>query len=385
MEGSVYVHVPFCASRCSYCAFHTEVSGRQRIDRYVEALLSEIRSHSSCSPRTLFFGGGTPSLLSASHWERILEAMKDAGWTGAREFTVECSPSTLTPEKARILRQGGVDRISMGVQTLVPRLLDRLGRIHSRKRVFGSWDLLRAEGFGNVSLDLMFALPGQDMEDWRSTLDEVLGLGPEHLSCYEVIYEEDTPLFRERRQGRIPENEDLAQEMYEYLLRRMAGSGYEQYEVASFARGGTAGSLPRHTCRHNVNYWTGGEYLGLGPGASGHLHGWRYRNWPDTGAWCRAVEHGYPPRDPGERLPPLAKASETAAFWIRMNRGIDLEEFGSRTGFRFETVWMEDVEDLSRRGWALLDQGRFRLTGEGMRFADAAGAQLLRSGAPGPL
>lgn len=384
MPSSLYAHVPFCARKCEYCAFYSEPAGKTRMERYVSALIQEIRAQSSCpsSPQTVFFGGGTPSLLPLSQWERIFDALASAGWQAVGEFTVECNPATVSADKARLFRDGGVNRISLGVQSLDDALLDRLGRVHSRDMAFRSYEILREAGFDNVNLDLMFALPCQTLGIWESTLAEALEMESEHLSCYEVIYEEDTPLFRRLQAGEIAVDEDLADDMYRLLLDLSAESGFEQYEIANFAKSSSSGELPLRSCRHNVNYWTGGEYFGLGPAAASHVHGCRHQNWPDVQRYCAAVEAGKPPRDPGgERLEPLAKASETAAFWLRMNRGIHFDAFRRRTGFDFEKDWAKEQRALIARGWGERRENCFRLTRQGLRFADAAGAELLRSSA----
>ena len=203
---SLYVHVPFCAQKCAYCAFYSEASSGEIQNRYVAALVREMEIVApDLKPRTIFFGGGTPSLLNLRQWEIILRAMERLNLLGAEEFTVECNPATVSLDKAKLLRSFGVNRISMGVQSLDEQLLDRLGRIHSREMVFKSFDILRRAGFDNLNLDLMFAIPGQTMEIWRSTLDEALAMSSEHLSSYEVIYEDDTPLFAQLKAGEFDE------------------------------------------------------------------------------------------------------------------------------------------------------------------------------------
>src|SRR5579859_2254872 len=234
---SLYVHVPFCAKKCSYCAFYSEASDGETVNAYVASLLREMEwVAADVRPRTIFFGGGTPSLLNLKQWERILTAMDRLGWRGAEEWTVECNPATVSLDKARLLRAHGVNRVSMGVQSLNEDLLERLGRIHSREMVFKSFDVLRAAGFDNVNIDLMFAIPGQTMAIWRETLTEALALGSEHLSSYEVIYEEDTALYQQLRAGQFEVNEDLACDMYDELVARVSASGFHQYEIANFAR-----------------------------------------------------------------------------------------------------------------------------------------------------
>ncbi|HEV2318951.1 MAG TPA: coproporphyrinogen-III oxidase family protein, partial [Verrucomicrobiae bacterium] len=201
---SLYVHVPFCARKCSYCAFYSEASSGEQMDRYVAALVREMELVSShLKPQTIFFGGGTPSILNLRQWRTILQALDDLALLGAAEWTIECNPATVSLDKAKLFRDFGVNRVSMGVQSLDETLLDRLGRVHSREQVFKSFDILRAAGFENVNVDLMFAIPGQTMEVWEETLREALALQSEHLSTYEVIYEDDTPLFHDLQAGKI--------------------------------------------------------------------------------------------------------------------------------------------------------------------------------------
>ncbi len=351
------------------------------MDRFVAALIKEIGRHAAlANPKTVFFGGGTPTLLTLAQWRRIFAALTAAGWTNVEEFTIEGNPATISLDKATLFRDHGVNRFSMGVQSLDAPLLERLGRVHTREMVFRSVDILRRAGFDNLNLDLMFAIPGQTMAVWSSTLDEILDLKSEHLSCYEVIYEADTPLYEQLQAGAFDVDEEQACEMYDLMVDRLAARGYRQYEIANFARSDAdeRDDQPRRACRHNINYWTGGEYLGLGPAAAGHLQGQRYQNWANTDLYCQAIEADRLPRDGGERLNPLAKASESAAFSLRMNRGIDLRGFEDRTGFRLEQTWARELETLVVNGWAEHAEGCFRLTRRGLRFADAAGAELLK-------
>src|ERR1043166_6580330 len=233
---SIYFHVPFCAHKCEYCAFYSHAPGEGLVDRYVRALIAELEMVRPMPPPTIFFGGGTPSILNIRQWTELLQAMQRLGRTKTTEWTVECNPATVSEDKAKLLRDFGVNRISMGVQSLDEKLLERLGRIHSREQVFKSFEILRRAGFTNLNIDLMFAIPGQTMEIWRETLREALDLGSEHLSSYEVIYEQDTPLFEQLKAGEFDVDEDLACDMHEELIRYSASRGYRQYEVANFAR-----------------------------------------------------------------------------------------------------------------------------------------------------
>lgn len=408
---SLYIHVPFCARKCAYCAFYSEVSTGEWMNRYVSALLRELELVAARpAPATVFFGGGTPSLLNLRQWETLLRGMERLNLLGAAEWTVECNPATLSGDKAELLREFGVNRVSMGVQTLDETLLERLGRIHTRAMVFRSFDLLRRAGFENVNLDLMFAVPGQTMESWQQTLTDALALGSEHLSCYEVIYEEDTPLFHQLRSGAFSPDEDLAADMYEELLDRADRAGLQQYEIANFARDERRGAgvveywgkdataaqhantptpqpsitpapqqaIPRFACRHNVNYWRGGSFHGLGPSATSYVRGVRARNCSNIKLYCEQLEKGARPIEFREELSPLARAGETAAFGLRMVVGWPFDEFRRVTGHDLRQEWSGEMSQLAERGWGTIGPDRFRLTGRGMRFADAAAELFLR-------
>ncbi|HXE41789.1 MAG TPA: radical SAM family heme chaperone HemW, partial [Candidatus Baltobacteraceae bacterium] len=333
--ASLYIHVPFCAQKCAYCAFYSEASSGELINRYIAALVREMEivAH-DLKPRTIFFGGGTPSLLNLKQWEIILRAMEKLNLLGAEEFTVECNPATVSADKAKLLRDFGVNRVSMGVQSLDEKLLDRLGRIHSREMVFKSFDILRHAGFENLNLDLMFAIPTQTMEIWRDTLREGIAMQSEHLSSYEVIYEDDTPLFHQLQAGEFSVDENLACEMYEELVSTAGRAGFQQYEIANFAKGElNVERIPALACKHNVNYWRGGDFYGLGPSATGYVRGVRAKNWSNTQLYCEQLEQGKRAIESNEELPPLKRAGETAAFGLRMNAGWPFDEFKRATNF----------------------------------------------------
>jgi len=389
--ASLYVHVPFCAQKCSYCAFFSEASSGELINRYVAALIGELELLASdLKLQTIFFGGGTPSILNLRQWEQVLSAMERLNLLGAAEWTVECNPATVSLEKAKLLKDFGVNRISMGVQSLNEGLLERLGRVHSREMAFKSWDTLRNAGFENLNLDLMFAIPGQTIEIWRETLDEAIALQSEHISSYEVIYEEDTPLFHQLKAGQVDVDEDLACAMYEELVGHAIGAGLVQYEVANFARdrGGPPGasaashgwtvSIPSHACLHNVNYWRGGSFYGAGPSATGYVRGERAKNWSNTTLYCEQLEKGSRAVESSETLSPLARAGETAAFGLRMPAGWPFADFLKITGYDLREEWSDDLRELTAKGWGQMDREGFCLTRQGLRFADSAAQLFLR-------
>jgi len=254
--------------------------------------------------------------------------------------------------------------------------------------VFKSFDVLRQAGFDNVNIDLMFAIPGQSLEIWRATLHEALALGSEHLSSYEVIYEEDTPLYAQLNAGEFDVDEDLACEMYEELVEKSAAAGFQQYEIANFARDrieletrnlepGTP-KIPARACRHNVNYWRGGSFYGLGPSATGYVRGVRTKNWSNTQLYCEQLEKGRRAIESSEELTTVRRAGETAAFGLRMNCGWEFEEFQRVTGKDLREEWQADMMNLAERGWGRLSPHRFQLTNQGLRFADSAAEMFLR-------
>jgi len=388
---SLYVHVPFCAQKCSYCAFFSEASSGDLINRYVSALIRELELLApDLRPGTVFFGGGTPSILNLRQWEEILSAMQRLNLLGSAEWTVECNPATVSLDKAKLLKDSGVNRISMGVQSLNEDLLNRLGRVHSREMAFKSWDILRRAGFNNLNLDLMFAIPGQTLDVWRDTLIEATALQSEHISSYEVIYEEDTPLFHQMKAVQVDVNEDLACAMYEELVDHATRAGLVQYEVANFARDrseaptdlltdrGWTVPLPSHACLHNVNYWRGGSFHGAGPSATSYVRGVRTKNWSNTALYCEQLEQGRRAIESTEILSPLARAGETAAFGLRMPAGWPFEDFLRITGHDLRDEWASDLRELTSNGWGHIDERRFHLTRRGLRFADAAAQLFLR-------
>ena len=378
---SLYVHVPFCSHKCEYCAFYSELLNADLVNRFTDSLCSEIRTVSPhLDPSTVFFGGGTPSLLPMKHLEKILSTFHNEEWKDLREWTVECNPATVSKEKANLLKQAGVNRISMGVQSLDTNLLNRLGRIHSREQVFRSYDILRAAGFDNINLDLMFAIPTQTMDQWQTTLNEICAMESDHLSCYEVIYEEDTALYQQLKAGAFDVDEDLADQMYDALIDQARQHGFQQYEIANFARSQPADTSLRYPSRaalHNINYWEGGDYFGVGPAATEWIQGKRRKHWSNTQLYCDQVEKGSRGIEFEEHLSLEARMGEAAAFALRMNAGLDLDLFEQKFGVRAETHWKKEMDQAQGKGLGELTQNAFRLTQTGLRFADAVGAEFV--------
>jgi len=402
--GSLYVHVPFCVGKCMYCAFYSEPASDAIVDRYVDALVREFElvAH-ELKPETVYFGGGTPTVLDARQWQWLFNQMNRLRVLDAvTEWTVECNPATVSLAKAHLLRSFGVTRVSLGVQSLNDELLVRLGRVHSRRQVFRAFDTLRNAGFDNINIDLMFAIPGQTMEMWRQTLAETSAMQPEHLSCYEITYEDDTPLFRLMGARRSDADEELACAMYEELVEHAAAAGYRQYEVSNFARDfrqqpghsvctetampdcsvaytpSDAASVPAFACRHNINYWRGGQFYGLGPSAASYVAGVHMKNFSDTKRYCALLEQGQRPIELREQISPLKHAGEVAAFGLRMVSGWSFDEFKRVTGFDLLVEWRNEIEQLVERGWGTRTDTGVKLTRQGLRFADAVAEMFLR-------
>ncbi len=351
----LYVHVPFCAAKCHYCAFYSEAGNADKMAGYVDALLLELdRFAPRLAPRTIFFGGGTPSLLPAALMQRILEAVGRARPPGAPlEWTIECNPSTVSTEKAKLFREFGVNRISMGVQALDDEMLDVIGRVHSVEAAVGSYRKLRDAGFDNINLDFMFGLPGQTMEHWRTTLRQAIELQPEHISTYCLILEEDTHFWSLLQQGRIKPDDDLELEMYQTGIDMLAAAGYRQYEISNFAK-------PGRECRHNIAYWEGKDYVGLGPSACSTVGDRRWQNSAQIENWAVAFE---------EPLPPELRAAECAAFGMRMNAGVPAELVRGR--------WDKQIAELLSAELVQWRDGRLQPTRRGILFADEIAAEFV--------
>lgn len=350
----LYVHTPFCSTICPYCAFyvHTGSAGEMRI--FVDALLREweriVRAY-PVETQTLYLGGGTPSLLPLDSFRRLADALRP--WD-ASEATIEANPRTVTPEKASAWRELGIGRVSLGVQSLDSDVLRTLGRRHHPEDVEKAVSILRDAGFGNVSLDLLFGVPGQSPASWEETLGRAIALGPEHVSAYELTYEEDTPFFKARAAGIWREDENRSIAMYRTAWRLLEGAGYRQYEISNYARSGWA-SL------HNQGYWKGSDYLGLGPGACSTVGFLRWQNHRDTKAYIAALSAG---QDPPREEEPLSEG-------VRQRERLLL---GLRTSSGIPASWIDGNSQTARtlieQGLAELTKDAFRLTPEGRLLAD---------------
>jgi len=359
----LYIHIPFCLQICPYCSFYKDIAGPGKADPLVEAVIreAELFGH-GCAPRTVFIGGGTPTALSVSQLERLFEGLQGhLDLSAADEFTIEMNPATVTARKAELLRGFGVNRVSMGVQSWDPHLLKLLGRVHDADQVRRSFAILREAGFDNLNLDLIYGIPGQTLAQWEESIRQTVDLQPEHISAYCLTYEEDTEFFDRLTRGEFREDAESDAGFFERGVQMLSAAGYGQYEISNHAS-------PGRECRHNLAYWEGADYLGLGPSAWSTIGERRWQNAPDTAAYVQAVQAGVRPLRNEEILPAATREAEKIAFGLRMNAGIDPARLAERH---------ELITDLREEG-LLEDHGpRVRLTPRGRLLADEIAAELI--------
>lgn len=374
----LYVHVPFCVRRCPYCSFYSRARNRVESEeshlqgKYLEALERELTSlPEAFLPETIFIGGGTPTELAPPHFARLLDMVREAAGDQVREWSCESNPGTLTGEAVDAMRDAGVNRVSLGVQSFDDTRLGELGRIHSAEQAVASFQLLRAGGFENINLDLMFALPDPRVGEVEQQLTALLALRPEHVACYALSFEAGTAFESRRRRGHIVPPPDAEQvEQYQGIRARLTESGYEHYEISNFA-------LPGRACRHNLLYWGGGEYIGCGPSACSHWAGERFGHVNDLDDYCDSMLRGATAEAFRERLEGQAKARETLVMALRRVQGVDAAAFEQWTGFALPDFLGEEIADLCERGLLQWDDGRLRLTGDALFVSDAVFRELV--------
>lgn len=390
MSG-VYVHIPFCRSRCLYCAFYSTV-GTERHDAYVAALCREMDSRrelpqgdasagrsADLSVGTIYIGGGTPSCLSDDNLRRLLTHLRQTYNIEAEaEVTMECNPDDVTPSRATALAALGVNRVSMGAQTFDDALLRGMRRRHTAAQTTEAVAALRRAGIGNISVDIMFGFPGQTVEAWRHDVEQALGLGVEHLSAYCLTYEQGTPLYSLRQRGVVSEaSDEVCRAMYETLTDMLARGGYEHYEISNWARR-TADGVSPYRSRHNGNYWNGTPYIGLG--AAAHSYDGLTRRWnvADVGRYMR---HG---TFETEAIDEATRYNEMVMLALRTCDGLDLGMVGRRLGRRYTDYLLRGAAKYIDCGWlehtttdAAGTQGCLRLTHRGLFVSDGIMADLM--------
>jgi len=383
-ELELYLHIPFCVRKCRYCDFLSFAKDEEVQDAYVQALCEEIKGWDGFVNRpisTIFIGGGTPTILPARKISRILETIqekRDQGFPAPEEITIECNPGTVDEADLQTFLSSGINRISFGLQSADNRELETLGRIHSWEEFLESYRLARKAGFENINVDLMSALPGQTPAGWRSTLEKVLALQPEHISAYSLIIEEGTPFYqiygeadrcrREDEPQSLLPSEEEEREMYEDTGRILAAHGYHRYEISNYAKGGKE-------CRHNCGYWTGIEYKGFGLGASSLLQKRRYRNTESLesyldGAWQPEMV---------EALTRENEMEETVILGLRMMEGVSGEKFYQKYGKHLTDIYEETIRKYVKMGLMEADKQGIRLTESGISVSNVILSDFLIS------
>lgn len=367
----LYVHVPFCATTCDFCAFYQTAPTAAGIAQYLDGIKREMELVPPSRPvSTIFWGGGTPGLLSPDALRRLGEQVRGYAGDEIIEWTVEMAPASVTDARLAVLQEIGVTRISMGAQSFSPELLDALGRQHTREQVFRAYERVRAADFASVNLDLMFALPGQTEAEWLADIDQAVALAPDHLSTYCLTFEEDTKLWVKLSEGRVKLDTEHEARLYEQTWEHLEAAGYAQYEVANFAR-------PGHRCQHNLNTWHMHEWIGLGPAAASQYDGLRSANFSDLSAWLDEVGAGKRASDDQTQLTPNLLAQDALIFGLRLTEGVDpvalAKRFPTPQWTRARGILMDLITDeLAVRSGPMI-----KLTTAGRLLADAVGEAIL--------
>lgn len=369
---SVYVHVPFCRHRCGYCNFSLVADRDYLIDRFLKALEKEIQwLDRRYEIDTLFLGGGTPSHLPEKDFERLFSILASRfDLSPTAEVTAECNPSDVSMPRITMMHRCGVNRISLGVQSLDVEKLHLLERDHCPETVREAVDLIRPR-IDNVSMDLIFAAPDETLDQWVADLDAAIRLGPDHLSTYELTFEKGTQFWNRLNKGALRQSDpDLCAAMYEHTIDRLQEVGMEQYEVSSFANSG-------RRCRHNLGYWNGRPYFAFGPGAARFIDGVRKTNHGSTMQYLKRVEANQSPVAEVDRMDPRSAAAERLAIGLRQNEGVSRADFHHQTGMRVDEILGDFLVTLVDNHLAVDTPQRLRLTRSGMMMCDRVSVEIL--------
>ena len=361
----IYVHIPFCARICPYCAFYKDLLDRSQTQRFCQAILDDLgrqRENFAISPETIYFGGGTPTALTTSQLEFLLEGFhQQLDLSSLEEWTIEANPGSVSARKAAVLHKLGVNRISLGVQSWDNKLLKVLGREHSAEQAEQSFHDLRAAGFFNINVDLMFGLPGQTIENWRSTLEKTIALQPDHVSAYCLTYEEDTEFFLRHARGEFRQDADADAVFFEITMSLLEDAGYEHYEISNYAR-------PGFSSVHNRAYWMGKDYLGIGPSAFSTVGMQRWQNVCDYRAYSDRVISGRSPIGSTENLTNEMKRTERIALSLRTSDGVSASEL---------KAFAQETNECIALGLLREANGNIVLTRKGKELADSVAEAFL--------
>ena len=373
----LYLHIPFCHRICPYCSFYKHTPGGTPIGEFVDALGAEAigrrglqplgtgldSAKGVANPFSIYLGGGTPSMLSPKHLTALFTSIRNTfDLSETSEITLEANPATFDLAKAELFRSLGVTRVSLGIQSFSPHVLKTLGREHSPEEASESVAILRAAGIPSVNIDLMFSIPGQSLADWESTLRHAVSLKPDHISAYNLTYEEDTAFFESLKNGSYAENEDKDADHYHLAEEILTAAGFDHYETSNYAQ-------PGHHSQHNQGYWEGADYLGLGPSAVSTIGGVREKNVPDTAAYIRQVNSIGNAIHETEALTPAQRRIELIALGLRTTRGIPLE--------LLDAASLEKAKALAAESLLNIGETRIHLTQLGRPLVDPIAAELI--------
>ncbi len=371
----IYVHIPFCRSKCQYCDFYSVTTKETRVlDGYLDALCRHIKEAGALAPGylvdTVYFGGGTPSLFGPDALAQILSVIrKSFDVANSAEITFEANPDSVSDRLLKRLRSEGFNRVSLGIQCDDDEILKKLGRPHSYEQAVHAVQRIRKAGFKNLSVDLMYGLPGQSLEDWEQTLENVLSLGPEHISCYGLKVEEGTPLYDYKDYCNLADDDTQA-DMYLSAVQILRSRGYRQYEISNFCRKG-------HVSRHNLKYWTGGEYLGFGPDASSDFAGRRFRVIRSLRSYVEGIREGGQVLEDVQPIPNRERAGEYLMMRLRTVSGLDPREYEKLFLLPFAPL-EKALQEFKDRAWAQKTyDGRWHLTPEGFLVSNSIISDLL--------
>ena len=368
---SAYVHIPFCTQICYYCDFSKVFIKNQPVDSYLEHLLQEFHSYDIQKLRTLYIGGGTPTALSAPQLETLLDGLtKNLDLSVLEELTIEANPGDLDADKIAVLKNSAVNRVSLGVQTFDDKMLKKIGRSHLEKDIYENIDRLKLAGFDNISIDLIYALPGQTMDQVKDNVEKAITLDIPHMSLYSLILENHTVFMNRMRRGKLPlPKEELEAEMFEYIIEELERSGFEHYEISNFSK-------PGFESRHNLMYWDNAEYYGIGAGASGYVNGVRYKNHGPIRHYLSAVEAGNA-RVTEEHLSQREQMEEEMFLGLRKKSGVSITRFEEKFGASFEDLYGQVVRNLCHQGLLQVEGQQIRMTKKGLFLGDTVAEQFI--------
>ena len=368
---SAYVHIPFCTQICYYCDFSKVFIKNQPVDAYLQALIPPFARSAITQLRTLYIGGGTPTAITAQQLDYLLTNLtKNLDLSVLEEFTIEANPGDLTEDKIEVLKQSAVNRVSLGVQTFNDKQLKQIGRSHNEAQIYDTIASLKEAGFDNISIDLIYALPGQTMSDVKENVAKALALDIPHLSLYSLILEHHTVFMNKMRRGKLNlPQEDLEAEMFDYIITELEKNGFEHYEISNFTK-------PGFESRHNLMYWDNAEYYGVGAGASGYIAGVRYRNQGPIQHYLKAVSEGNA-RLSEEVLTKEEMMEEELFLGLRKKSGVSIAKFEERFGISFEERYGQVVAELRQQGLLVPDDEMIRMTKKGLFLGDTVAEKFI--------